>query len=207
MSNKMGTVTRFGIAVTALVASNGVGAFTCSSAVDGLTSTNARSRSNRSTFLSVTMQPGLEDMLADDAEEEPEEYILSPNEIDAEAVESVSEPGPSPSFLHASALSSIRSQWARGENDSGSPEYQIAGMTERISYLTGHMKANPKDFSTRRGLLALVNKRRRLLNYLFEQDQAKYSEIVGALGIRHKAPGRVMSRDEQYGQFNSKKKK
>jgi len=45
------------------------------------------------------------------------------------------------------------------------------------------------------------------LNYLFEQDQAKYSEIVGALGIRHKAPGRVMSRDEQYGQFNSKKKK
>merc|ERR1712071_475270 len=63
-----------------------------------------------------------------------------------------------------------------------------------------------KDFSTRRGLVALVNKRRRLLNYLVREDVNRYSALVSALGIRHKAPGRVESREEKYANFPKKKK-
>ena len=98
-------------------------------------------------------------------------------------------------------------QYRRHETDTGSPEYQVAGMTERISYLTKHLKDHPKDFSTRRGLVALVNKRRRLLNYLFREDIERYQTIVSSMGIRHKAPGRVQSREEQYGRFPSQKAK
>eukprot|EP00588_Corethron_pennatum_P025456 CAMPEP_0194324432 /NCGR_PEP_ID=MMETSP0171-20130528/27908_1 /TAXON_ID=218684 /ORGANISM="Corethron pennatum, Strain L29A3" /LENGTH=196 /DNA_ID=CAMNT_0039083333 /DNA_START=142 /DNA_END=732 /DNA_ORIENTATION=+ len=195
----MGTVSRFSLAAAALMGV--VGAFTCPSSADVRASTLART--SRSTFLPVTMQPGLEDMLAED-DEEPEEYLLSAEELDAP--DSVAEQTPSPSFLHATALAATRTTWQRAATDSGSPEYQIAGMTERITYLTQHLRVNPKDFSTRRGLLALVNKRRRLLNYLFDQDQPKYVEIVGALGIRHKAPSRVQSKEEKYGQFQSRKK-
>eukprot|EP00588_Corethron_pennatum_P012207 CAMPEP_0194264898 /NCGR_PEP_ID=MMETSP0169-20130528/254_1 /TAXON_ID=218684 /ORGANISM="Corethron pennatum, Strain L29A3" /LENGTH=196 /DNA_ID=CAMNT_0039005229 /DNA_START=175 /DNA_END=765 /DNA_ORIENTATION=+ len=195
----MGTVSRFGVAAAALLGV--VGAFTCPPAADVRASTLART--GRSTFLPVTMQPGLEDMLTDD-EEDPDEYLLSAEELDAP--DPAAEQAPSPSFLHATSLANTRAAWRRGDADSGSPEYQIAGMTERITYLTQHLRANPKDFSTRRGLLALVNKRRRLLNYLFAENQTKYSEIVGALGIRHKAPSRVQSREEQYGQFKGRKK-
>mmetsp|Transcript_36838 Transcript_36838/g.56406 ORF Transcript_36838/g.56406 Transcript_36838/m.56406 type:complete len:85 (-) Transcript_36838:297-551(-) len=78
-------------------------------------------------------------------------------------------------------------------------------MTERISYLTKHLKEHPKDFSTRRGLVALVNKRRRLLNYLFREDIDRYQTIVSSMGIRHKAPGRVQSREDKYGRFPPQK--
>jgi len=143
-------------------------------------------------------------MLTDDGEEEPDDYILESNELDASED---TESEPSSSYTHSVSLDEIRKKWARAENDSGSPEFQIAGMTERIMYLTKHMQQNPKDFSTRRGLLALVNKRRRLLNYLFRVNQDKYVEIIASLGIRHKAPGRVMTREEVYGRFSQRKKK
>merc|ERR1711976_952961 len=73
-------------------------------------------------------------------------------------------------------------------------EYQVAGMTERIAYLTEHLKEHPKDFSTRRGLVALVNKRRRLLNYLFKEDVQRYKDFVASLGILHKAPSPVQTK-------------
>ena len=68
--------------------------------------------------------------------------------------------------------------------DTGSPEVQIAILTARIQELTEHLKANPKDHSTRRGLLAMVSLRKKLLSYLARENRAKYLEITDALGIR-----------------------
>lgn len=68
--------------------------------------------------------------------------------------------------------------------DAGCPEVQVAIFTQRIINLTEHMKENHKDFSTRRGLMMLVGKRRRALDYLKSKDEAKYLEIIKKLNIR-----------------------
>ena len=68
--------------------------------------------------------------------------------------------------------------------DTGKPEVQIAIFSARISDLTEHLKRNPKDHTTRRGLLKLVGKRRRLLNYLMKNDIERYRSIIKQLGIR-----------------------
>mmetsp|Transcript_21056 Transcript_21056/g.24049 ORF Transcript_21056/g.24049 Transcript_21056/m.24049 type:complete len:114 (+) Transcript_21056:916-1257(+) len=102
-------------------------------------------------------------------------------------------------------MQALREMYRRSENDTGSPEYQVAGMTERISYLTKHLKIHPKDFSTRRGLVAMVNKRRRLLNYLSKREVERYKSLIKSLGIRHKAPGAVPSKSEKYGRFPKQK--
>jgi small subunit ribosomal protein S15 len=76
------------------------------------------------------------------------------------------------------------SGFAKTETDTGSAESQIALFTARIIHLTDHLKANKKDFSTRLGLLKLVGKRRRLLNYLTKTDIGRYRAIIAELGIR-----------------------
>ena len=75
-------------------------------------------------------------------------------------------------------------QFGKGENDTGSPEVQIAIFSKRINELTEHLQQHPKDHSTRRGLLKLVGKRRRLLNYLMNTDIERYRAITKELGIR-----------------------
>jgi len=70
------------------------------------------------------------------------------------------------------------------ETDTGSPEVQIALLSERISYLTDHFKIHKKDHHSRRGLLKLVGQRRRLLDYLKAKDVERYKSIIGDLGIR-----------------------
>ena len=70
------------------------------------------------------------------------------------------------------------------ENDTGSPEVQIAMLTERIVHLTAHMQVHKKDFHTRRGLLKLVGRRRGLLNYLKNNDFDRYRQIITKLGLR-----------------------
>ena len=70
------------------------------------------------------------------------------------------------------------------ENDTGSPEVQIAILTEKIKNLTEHLKVNPKDFHSRRGLQMMVGKRRNLLNYLTKKDINRYRAIIEKLGIR-----------------------
>lgn len=70
------------------------------------------------------------------------------------------------------------------DKDTGSPEVQIAILTERIQYLTAHLNANKKDFSTRRGLLKMVGRRRRLLNYLMKNDIQRYRSILEKHGLR-----------------------
>jgi len=72
----------------------------------------------------------------------------------------------------------------RGNDDTGSPEVQIALLTERINALTEHMKVHSKDYSTRRGLLGMVSRRRRLLDYLRDIAPQRYLDIIGKLGIR-----------------------
>jgi len=75
-------------------------------------------------------------------------------------------------------------QHGTSQGDTGRPEVQVAIFTERISRLTEHLKENPKDHSSRRGLLKLVGKRRRLLTYLSDTDITRYREIIKELGIR-----------------------
>lgn len=78
----------------------------------------------------------------------------------------------------------IVSEYGKGDGDTGATEVQIAIFTKRINELTEHLKAHPKDHSTRRGLLKLVGKRRRLLNYLMARDILRYRAIIDKLGIR-----------------------
>ena len=69
------------------------------------------------------------------------------------------------------------------EGDTGSPEVQVALLTKRIEKLVGHLKANPSDNHSRRGLLGIVSKRRRLLNYLNKKDAKRYKDIAAKLGL------------------------
>jgi len=80
--------------------------------------------------------------------------------------------------------SQIIEQYKREEKDTGSPEVQIALLTERINELTEHLKVHAKDNHSRRGLLKMVGKRRNLLNYLAKKDINRYREIVEKLGLR-----------------------
>ena len=75
-------------------------------------------------------------------------------------------------------------KYGRTPNDTGSPEVQIALLTERISHLTEHLKSHQKDHHSRRGLLKMVGQRRGLLNYLKKKDNNKYRELIAELGLR-----------------------
>jgi small subunit ribosomal protein S15 len=78
----------------------------------------------------------------------------------------------------------IIQEYRRAETDSGSPEVQIAVLTVRINNLTEHMRTHEKDYASRRGLLALVSRRRTLLDYLRRVDPQGYLDIINKLGIR-----------------------
>ena len=82
------------------------------------------------------------------------------------------------------AKASLIKKYARNPGDTGSPEVQVAILTERIRNLTEHFKANHKDNHSRRGLLMMVNKRRSLLAYLKKQDVARYNALIQKLGLR-----------------------
>jgi small subunit ribosomal protein S15 len=76
------------------------------------------------------------------------------------------------------------SSYRKHDSDTGSPEVQVALLSERINYLTEHFKSHAKDHHSRRGLLKLVGQRRRLLDYLKSKDTARYAELIKRLGIR-----------------------
>jgi small subunit ribosomal protein S15 len=78
----------------------------------------------------------------------------------------------------------IISEHARSESDTGSPEVQVAVLSRRIAELTEHLKAHPKDHHSRRGLLRMVGRRRRLLEYLRREDVDRYRELIAKLGLR-----------------------
>ena len=80
--------------------------------------------------------------------------------------------------------SELIQEFKRGDEDTGSPEVQIAILTTRINSLTEHMRTHSKDYSTRRGLLQMVSRRRRLLDYLKKIDPQRYIDIIQKLNIR-----------------------
>ncbi len=78
----------------------------------------------------------------------------------------------------------IISEYGQHDSDTGSPEVQVALLTQRISHLTEHLRTHKHDHHSRRGLLMLVGKRRRLLNYLRREDVERYRSLIAALGLR-----------------------
>lgn len=86
--------------------------------------------------------------------------------------------------IAAARKAEIVREYARQEGDTGSPEVQIALLSEDIAELTEHLKVHRKDYSSRRGLLKMVGRRTKLLRYLRERDPARYTAIVAKLGLR-----------------------
>jgi small subunit ribosomal protein S15 len=86
--------------------------------------------------------------------------------------------------LSSESKSNIIAEYARVENDTGSPEVQVALLSKRISELTEHFGEHKKDHHSRQGLLKMVNKRRKLLDYLKAKDQDRYRELISRLGLR-----------------------
>ena len=87
-------------------------------------------------------------------------------------------------MLHPVQKNALIEQFRTHESDTGSPEVQIALLSERINQLTEHFKTHKKDHHSRRGLLKLVSRRRRLLDYVRERDVERYRKIIETLGIR-----------------------
>ncbi len=86
--------------------------------------------------------------------------------------------------LSSEAKSTIVQEYSRGDTDTGSPEVQVALLSARISDLTEHFGEHKKDHHSRQGLLKMVNKRRKLLDYLKSKDQERYRELISRLGLR-----------------------
>ncbi|MEO1101176.1 MAG: 30S ribosomal protein S15 [Pseudomonadota bacterium] len=86
--------------------------------------------------------------------------------------------------ITAEKKSELIKKFARSEGDTGSPEVQVAILTERINNLTGHFQSNHKDHHSRRGLLTMVATRRKLLDYVKRKDESRYSALIQELGIR-----------------------
>lgn len=72
----------------------------------------------------------------------------------------------------------------QGDNDTGSPEVQVALLTKQIAELTGHLQTHKKDLHSRRGLIKMVSKRRKLLNYLKEKNEKRYAKLIKELGLK-----------------------
>ncbi|MBE0505225.1 MAG: 30S ribosomal protein S15 [Marinospirillum sp.] len=87
-------------------------------------------------------------------------------------------------MLTAQHKAEIVKDYARGENDTGSPEVQVALLTFDINTLQGHFEVNKKDHHSRRGLIRKVNQRRKLLDYLKKKDMTRYADLIKRLGLR-----------------------
>jgi small subunit ribosomal protein S15 len=86
--------------------------------------------------------------------------------------------------LKSEKKSEIINEYRRGEADTGSPEVQVALLSARITQLSDHFTGHGKDHHSRRGLLKMVNQRRKLLDYLKQTDQGRYQDLIGRLGLR-----------------------
>lgn len=102
-------------------------------------------------------------------------------EVDLSDVEPCAPPQ---DVLNAQAIAEARAKFKVHDADSGSPEFQIATLSTRIAYLTDHLKKNPKDYSSTRGLLKMVSTRRKLLKYLKRMDVTRFNNIISGLNIR-----------------------
>jgi len=87
-------------------------------------------------------------------------------------------------MLSADEKSKVVSEYQRAEGDTGSPEVQVALLTVNINKLQGHFKENKQDHHSRRGLIRMVNQRRKLLDYLKKKDASRYVDLIARLGLR-----------------------
>lgn len=87
-------------------------------------------------------------------------------------------------MLDGDAKTQIIQEYRINDKDTGSAEIQVAVLTEKIKYLTGHLRVHRKDVHSRRGLLGMVSRRRRLLNYLSNEDVNRYQTLISRLGLR-----------------------
>mmetsp|Transcript_8337 Transcript_8337/g.11611 ORF Transcript_8337/g.11611 Transcript_8337/m.11611 type:complete len:217 (+) Transcript_8337:60-710(+) len=130
-----------------------------------------------------------------------DEDLLAGFDLDSEDVGEISE-WPIPRKMKIAAeRDAIKQEYAVHENDVGSPPVQIALFSARIKHITEHVIENTKDHSSRRGLLALVSKRRRLLNYYYTQDPQGAEDLIQKLGIRFRFKSKLPSRAEKYRQY------
>ena len=86
--------------------------------------------------------------------------------------------------MDQSVKEEVKNEYKLHEKDTGSAEVQVALLSSRIKELTEHLKSHSKDHSSRRGLIMMVNKRRKLLNYVQKKDEARYKELISKLGLR-----------------------
>ena len=86
--------------------------------------------------------------------------------------------------ITAERKTQLVTEYATGEGDTGSPEVQVAILSERIRNLTEHLKLHKKDFHSRRGLLIMVGQRRRMLDYLKDKERSRYESLISRLGLR-----------------------
>ena len=86
--------------------------------------------------------------------------------------------------ITAERKQALMKEYATAEGDTGSPEVQVALLSERIKNLTDHLQSHEKDFHSRRGLLVMVGQRRRLLDYLKRKNESRYKELIERLGLR-----------------------
>jgi small subunit ribosomal protein S15 len=114
--------------------------------------------------------------------------LVKKNEFNVKSVRGVSAlkaqiSAPQP-YINSKQLKEVREKYRLHEKDTGSAEYQIAALSVRIAYMTAHVKKNPKDFSSTRGLIAMVSARKKLLKYLRRQSKERFLNICVNLKIR-----------------------
>lgn len=112
---------------------------------------------------------------------------------------------PSAMDQHKLKIAAAIQRWRKHDSDVGSSEVQVAICHERVQYLTAHLLTNRKDVAARRGLDALVNDRRKFLNYLYRTNPEKAMQMVNELGIRYRAPTKYQDRESKYLAFKNTK--
>jgi len=147
------------------------------------------------------------DLLDDPFEGSGGEDLLATFDLDAADVGTIADWGDLDRNAVVEQRVQDRASWGRHDSDCGSPEVQIAMFTTRIKHVTKHVIENPKDHASRRGLLALVSKRRRLLHYYFAKTPAKAEKLADDLGVRFRFRNQMPGRAEKYRQYTSTKQK
>lgn len=171
-----------------------------------LSSTAMRTARRATPSKTVLFADVVEELAEGELTGEPEALLADMGDVGEEALmEAAQNFGPPKPYLNAQALEAAINRWKRHESDVGSPEAQIAQAHTKIIYLSEHLQLHPKDYASRRGLIAIVNKRRRMLNFLFKENPSKALEMAKELGIRFKPPGSVQTKEEKYSSYKFRK--
>ncbi|KAJ1462430.1 hypothetical protein M885DRAFT_505266 [Pelagophyceae sp. CCMP2097] len=149
----------------------------------------------------------LPDLLDDPFDQSGDEDLLASFDLDSADVGNVLEWPELTKFVVAAQRAQDREKFGRQPGDCGSPEVQIAMFTTRIKFITAHVIANPKDHASRRGLLALVSKRRRLLHYFYTTSPDKAAKLIDDLGVRFRFRNQMPVRADKYRQYKIKENK